>query len=253
MDILDLLQQIEKQQLAIAKNNKDRIALEKIYHTLEIIDNSISGLTADNDDKIVRETLSFDELLYMINDKALRNNKDAKNVRVRIPRIPRDVAKDGNHPLLAELYTKLKQMRQRQQSDQDMNNGGDDNSEEATIDRMIDDVSTALDEYDNNRISFEVSGKQYSNLIKWEKSIDESLFRYQLETGKMWPGSDYVVSESTLERFKVIAKEGGTDRPYYGALEGDYLYKFCPTSLGLITKVENLVTKEVDLTNYESW
>jgi hypothetical protein len=141
MDILDLLQHIQKQQLSIAKNNKDRIALEKIYHTLEIIDNSISGLAADNDDKIVRETLSFDEVLYMINDKALRNNKDAGNVRGRIPR---DVAKDRNHPLLAELYTKLKQMRQRQQSDQDMNNG-DDNNVEATIDRMIDDVSTALD------------------------------------------------------------------------------------------------------------
>jgi hypothetical protein len=96
--------------------------------------------------------------------------------------------------------------------------------------------------------------------------VNESLFRFQLETGKMWPGSDYRVCESTLERFKVIAKEGGTDRPYiticlllkliiyYGAPEGAYLYKFCPTSLGLITKVENLVTKEeVDLTNYESW
>jgi hypothetical protein len=139
MDILDLLQHIQKEQLSTVKNNKDRIALEKIYHTLEIIDNSISGLAAHNDDKIVRETLSFDELLYMINDKALRNNKDAGDVRVRIPSIPRDVAKDGNHPLLSELYTKLKQMRQRQQSDQDMNNG-DDNSVEATIDRMIDDV-----------------------------------------------------------------------------------------------------------------
>ena len=43
-----MLQQIEKQQLSIAKNNKDRSSLEKIYHTLEIIEvaNLIESKTA---------------------------------------------------------------------------------------------------------------------------------------------------------------------------------------------------------------
>jgi hypothetical protein len=64
---------------------------------------------------------------------------------------------------------------------------------------MIDDISVALEYYNNssrnnnNRISFEVTGKQYSDLIKWEKSIDNRLFRYQIERGKMCPGSDEVV------------------------------------------------------------
>jgi hypothetical protein len=191
MEVLELLQQIEKQQLFLAKNNKDRSSLEKIDHLLEIVDESISGL-ASKDDKMVREMLSL----------------------------------------------------------------------KVAINRMIDDISIALEYYNNscgnnnnNRISFEVTGKQYSDLIKWERSIEDRLFRYQVETGMMWPGSDDVVCESILETFRVIAKEGGdTIRPYYGAIGGAYIYKLCPTSLGLITKVENSVThEEIDITQYGTW
>lgn len=188
MEVLELLQQIEKQQLFLAKNTKDRSSLEKIYHLLEIIDESISNL-ASKDDKMVREMLSL----------------------------------------------------------------------KVAIDRMIDDISIALEYYNNsnnnNRIIFEVTGKQYGDLIRWKRSIDDRLFRYQIETGKMWPGSDEMVCESILETFRVIAKKGGDNiRPYYGAIGGAYIYKFCPTSLGLITKVENSVTlEEIDLTQYGTW
>jgi hypothetical protein len=96
MEVLELLHQIEKQQLFLAKNNKDRSSLEKIYHLLEIIDKSISSL-ASKDDKMVREMLSL----------------------------------------------------------------------KVAIDRMIDDISIALEYYNNNnncnnnnRVSFEVTGKQ---------------------------------------------------------------------------------------------
>jgi hypothetical protein len=37
MEVLELLQQIEKLQPSIPKNNKDRSSLEKIYHRQEMI------------------------------------------------------------------------------------------------------------------------------------------------------------------------------------------------------------------------
>ena len=118
MDVLDLLQKIENQLLSKAYNNKHRHSLEKIYHILEIIDKSISGFA--DDDKTVTETLSFDELMQSFDYQAKQNNKDAKKERIRIPtRVPRDVAKDGNHPLLGELYSTLKQIRQEQQQQQE--------------------------------------------------------------------------------------------------------------------------------------
>lgn len=274
MDVLDLLQQIEKQQLSKAKSNRNRSFLEKIYHTLEIIENSILAVAYnnnnDNNNKKAREVIPFNELVQKLSDQIKQNAKDGKKEWVRIPRIRREAVKDGNHPLLAEIDSTLKQIRKQQwqqfnqeiekEDDEEGNDNNksnnDDNTSsiEATIDRMIDDVSTALDDYDNYKISFEISGEQYNNLKKWEKSVDDRLFRYQLETGKLWPGSNGDLYKRELERLKLIAKEEGTAKPYYGTTGGAYLYKFCPTSVGLITKVENVVTKEeIDLSNYEHW
>ncbi|HEX2231281.1 MAG TPA: hypothetical protein VHG34_03750 [Nitrososphaeraceae archaeon] len=272
MDVLDLLQQIEKQQLSRAKYKRDRSSLEKIYHTLEIIENSILALTHNinnnnNNSRRVGKVISFDELVQKLNDQIKQNAKDGKKELIRIPRISREALKDGNHPLLAEIDSTLKQMRQqqRQQFNQDIktddndgndnksNNNDDANSIEVTIDRMIDDVSTALDDYDNNKIIFEIGGEQYNKLKKWQNSVDDRLFRYQLETGKLGPGSNTRLFESLLDELKLIAKQGGTAKPYYGACGGGYDYKFIPTSIGLITKVENVATKEeIDLTDYES-
>ncbi|MBD0359378.1 MAG: hypothetical protein ICV56_01515 [Nitrososphaeraceae archaeon] len=47
---------------------------------------------------------------------------------------------------------------------------------------MIHEISTVLDDYDSNKISFEIGGKQYDDSKKWEKSIDDRLFRYQLSS-----------------------------------------------------------------------
>ena len=274
MDVLDLLQQIEKQQFSRAKYKRDRSSLEKIYHTLEIIENSILALThnINNNDnnknsKRVGKVISFDELVQRLNDQIKQNAKDGKKELIRIPRVRREALKDGNHPLLAEIDSTLKQMsqQQRQQFNQDMktdDNDGNDNknnhnddadSIEATIDRLIDEVSTALDDYDNNKISFEIAGEQYNKLRKWQKSVDDSLFRYQLETGNLGPGSNTRLFESLLDELKLIAKQEGTAKPYYGTCGGGYAYKFLPTLIGLITKVENVATKEeIDLTDYKS-
>jgi len=284
VDVLDLLQQIEKQQLSKAKYNRDRSSLEKIYHTLEIIENSILALAYNNNNnKKVRKVISFDELVQRVNDQVKQNAKDSKKELVRIPRICREAVKDGNHPLLAEIDSTLKQIRkqqQQQQFNQDIKNDNHDgggnanvnnnnnnnnnnksnndntttNSIEATIDRMLDDISTALDDYDNYKISFEVGGEQYNKLKEWQNSVDDRLFRYQLETGEFCSGSNTRLFEGVLDELKLNAKQEGTAKPYYGTCGGAYLYKFLPTSIGLITKVENVATKEeIDLTDYKSW
>jgi hypothetical protein len=39
--------------------------------------------------------------------------------------------------------------------------------------------------------------------------------------------------------------------PYYGAIQGAYVYRFVPTTMGLIVKIENTETGDVlDLTDY---
>lgn len=205
MDVLDLLLRIEKQ-LSKAKDNRDRSSLEKIYYALVVIDDSISALDNNSNNNNIRRVITFDELARQLNDQTKQNIKeDVKKSRVRVPRIRRDVVKDGNHPLLAELDDRLKEIRQQQQQQQqfdqqikkdkdedggsDNKSNNDDNSVESTIDRMLDDVSTALDDYDNYKISFEIGAEQYNNLKKWQKSIDDRLFRYQLETGKCGQGA----------------------------------------------------------------
>jgi hypothetical protein len=43
-------------------------------------------------------------------------------------------------------------------------------------------------------------------------------------------------------------------KKYEGCSGGRYIYQFCPTSLGLVVKVIDDITKEeIDLTDYENW
>jgi hypothetical protein len=239
IDVKYLLQQIQCR-LSKAKNDKNRSALKKIYHTLETIDNAISFPCGDNK-KVIRRTMSLSELMQEIDDESKQNN-DKDGRKVRIPHVSREVAKDGNHPILGELYSTFKEIRKSSQDTTD-------NSIQGIIERMIEDVSTALDDYDNNRIVFEIGGKQYEDLMKWKKEVDERIFRYQLETGNMLEGGS-PLSNCIMERLKIAATKGGdARRPYYGTVGGAYVYEFCPTTIGLITKVKNAQYK-IDLTNY---
>lgn len=72
---------------------------------------------------------------------------------------------------------------------------------------------------------FTMDKKQHLLFLKWEKEQDKK------------------VSEKQGERF-----------PNYGAIGGAYTFSFTPTSIGMIIKATNCVTKEtIDLTVYEDF
>lgn len=51
-----------------------------------------------------------------------------------------------------------------------------------------------------------------------------------------------------------VAQKQGEKIPYYGAIGGAYVYTYCATSLGVVVKVINDLTKEtLDLTDYTEW
>ena len=58
----------------------------------------------------------------------------------------------------------MRQLNLRRCCQNNFNPGHDNNGPEATIDRMVDDVSTAIDDYDDNKISFEIGGRYYDDL-----------------------------------------------------------------------------------------
>lgn len=50
------------------------------------------------------------------------------------------------------------------------------------------------------------------------------------------------------------AAKHGKEHPYYGCSGGGYTYHFTPTTLGLVVKVTNNLTKEeIDVTDYHNW
>lgn len=57
------------------------------------------------------------------------------------------------------------------------------------------------------------------------------------------------INEWALEQDEKIAKKQGKSYPNYGSIGGAYGYKFIPTTIGMIVKVDNCVTKEeIDIT-----
>lgn len=62
------------------------------------------------------------------------------------------------------------------------------------------------------------------------------------------------LTEWRQEQDAKVAKTQGGKFPYYGASGGAYVYTYCPTGLGIVTRVRNDVTKdEIDLTDYQDW
>jgi hypothetical protein len=103
-----------------------------------------------------------------------------------------------------------------------------------------------------NQIVFKIAGKQYRQLIEWERSIDERVLRQELETGRSPKGVQ--LSEEWIKVVKGALKKGVTLPPWYGVSQGAYVYKFVPTTLGLVIKAENAETGDsIDLTDYSDW
>jgi hypothetical protein len=53
---------------------------------------------------------------------------------------------------------------------------------------------------------------------------------------------------------KLAEWKGKHTKAFVGAIGGRYTYSFSPTSLGVVVKVKDEITKEeIDLTDYLSW
>lgn len=104
----------------------------------------------------------------------------------------------------------------------------------------------------SNEIVFRIAGKQYQQLTEWEHSIDEKVLRQELETGRSPRGVE--IDKDWLMMARMAVEHGQIIPPWYGASQGAYVYKFIPTTLGLVVKVENTETGDsIDLTDYSDW
>lgn len=98
-------------------------------------------------------------------------------------------------------------------------------------------------------IGFRISGELFQQISDWEYSIDEMVFKEQLETGSF--RGKYQVSDTTLLIMKEVEKEGGI-LPYYGVdgSSGASVYYFIPKPDSFTVKVEHSVTEgslEIDI------
>ncbi|MCL7454040.1 MAG: hypothetical protein M8467_13435 [Anaerolineae bacterium] len=97
-------------------------------------------------------------------------------------------------------------------------------------------------------VVFRISGEAYQQLVEWQHSVDEKVVQQELESGRSPRGRP--LEEIVLEAMRTGSEEGDPV-PYYGAIQGAYVYRFVPTTMGLIVKIENTETGDVlDLTNY---
>ncbi|MCP4985869.1 MAG: hypothetical protein GY928_07325 [Colwellia sp.] len=92
-------------------------------------------------------------------------------------------------------------------------------------------------------IGFRVSGKLFQQISDWEYSIDEMVFKEQLDTGSF--RGKYSVDGDLLKIMQQVEKEGGI-LPYYGVggSSGASVYHFKPTTSGITVRVEHSVTEE---------
>lgn len=77
----------------------------------------------------------------------------------------------------------------------------------------------------NNEIGFSISGEILTQIHNWEHSVDEKVFREQLETGSYQ--GHYPIS-TTIRMLMELAEKEGKIMPYYGVggSSGACVYKF---------------------------
>lgn len=62
------------------------------------------------------------------------------------------------------------------------------------------------------------------------------------------------LTKEQIQKVNEWHKEQTKDKPYTGAIGGQFTYSFSPNNLGLVTKVKNELTGEVlDVTDYSDW
>jgi hypothetical protein len=103
-------------------------------------------------------------------------------------------------------------------------------------------------ERSDREMTFRISGDDYEQLVEWQHSVDKKVVEQELESGRSPRGRP--LEEIVLEAMRT-APDQDDAVPYYGAIQGAYVYRFVPTTMGLIAKIENTETGDVlDLTNY---
>jgi hypothetical protein len=95
---------------------------------------------------------------------------------------------------------------------------------------------------------FRISGDEYEQLVDWQHSVDKKVVEQELESGRSPRGRP--LEEIVLEAMRTTSEQDDAV-PYYGAIQGAYVYRFVPTTMGPIVKIENTETGDVlDLTRY---
>jgi hypothetical protein len=100
---------------------------------------------------------------------------------------------------------------------------------------------------DTDKIIFKITQEQNRKTSDWIRQLNETIARKQLIKFSKLPQDEFKV--------KMIEKsiENGNPTPYYGAIGGAYVYKFCIIPTGLEYKVKNSLTKdEINLTDSDA-
>ncbi|MEH2230348.1 MAG: hypothetical protein V7K71_12000 [Nostoc sp.] len=122
-------------------------------------------------------------------------------------------------------------------------------------DRLVFQVSNeevTLPEAETDKITFEISGKQYLKYILWKKKVEKRIAIQELETGKRFSDGEKL-SQNKLSKIRKQLATGQVE-VYYGAIEEGYVFTFYPTSVVNIVKIKNTLTEdEIDLTDYDNW
>jgi len=91
-------------------------------------------------------------------------------------------------------------------------------------------------------VRFELSEDQVATLNEWMAGVHQRAIQIQQER---------MAQQTSEDREK---SHQPSRLPYYGAIGGGVTFQFSETSLGLVCKVRESITKEeVDLSEYDMW